>query len=100
MVNAGHEPKTESELQVGFLCAFHCKASAINALLSFLCWGFPKIRGTLFWGPYHEDPTIQGTILGSPFLGNSQLGVEDVRELGNRGISLGGLFGCAPWRQS
>ena len=20
--------------------------------------GFPKIRGTLFWGPYHKDPTI------------------------------------------
>ena len=19
---------------------------------------FPKIRGTLFWGPYHKDPTI------------------------------------------
>ena len=21
-------------------------------------WEFPKIRGTLFWGPYSEDPTI------------------------------------------
>ena len=21
-------------------------------------WGFPKIRGTLFWGPYNKDPTI------------------------------------------
>ena len=20
--------------------------------------GFPKIRGTLFWGPYNKDPTI------------------------------------------
>ena len=21
-------------------------------------WEFPKIRGTLFWGPYHKDLTI------------------------------------------
>ena len=21
-------------------------------------WEFPKIRGTLFWGPYTKDPTI------------------------------------------
>ena len=21
-------------------------------------WGFPKIRGTLIWGPYNQDPTI------------------------------------------
>ena len=29
-------------------------------------WEFPKIRGTLFWGPYNKDPTIYGTTLGSP----------------------------------
>ena len=23
-----------------------------------LIWEFPKIRGTLFGGPYHKDPTI------------------------------------------
>ena len=23
-----------------------------------LKWEFPKIRGTLFWGPYNKDPTI------------------------------------------
>ena len=23
-----------------------------------LGWEFPKIRGTLFWGPYNKDPTI------------------------------------------
>ena len=34
-------------------------------------WGFPKIGGTLFWGPYNKDPTIEGTILGSPIFGNS-----------------------------
>ena len=21
-------------------------------------WEFPKMRGTLFWGPYNKDPTI------------------------------------------
>ena len=21
-------------------------------------WGFPKIGGTLFWGPYNEDATV------------------------------------------
>ena len=24
----------------------------------FLIWEFPKIRGTLFGGPYNKDPTI------------------------------------------
>ena len=28
---------------------------------------FPKIRGTLFWGPCNNDPTTLGTILGSPY---------------------------------
>ena len=23
---------------------------------------FPKIRDTVFWGPYNKDPTILGTI--------------------------------------
>ena len=29
------------------------------------CFGFrefPKIRGSLFWGPYNKDPAIQGTM--------------------------------------
>ena len=34
-------------------------------------WEFPKIRVTLFWGPYNKDPAIPGTILGSPIFGNS-----------------------------
>ena len=21
-------------------------------------WEFPKIRGTVYWGPYNKDPTI------------------------------------------
>ena len=33
-----------------------------------------KTGATLFWGPYNKDPTIQGTILGSPIFGNSQVG--------------------------
>ena len=27
----------------------------------------------LFWGPYNKDPTIWGTILGSPIFGNPQI---------------------------
>ena len=31
-------------------------------------WEYPKIGGTLFWGPYfNKDLTISGTILGSLF---------------------------------
>ena len=37
---------------------------------------FPKIRGALFWGPYNKDPTISGTILGSPIFGNSHIGLR------------------------
>ena len=33
-------------------------------------WEFPKIRGTLFWGPHNKDPTI----LGPPIFGNCHLG--------------------------
>ena len=36
-------------------------------------WEFPKIGGTLFWGPYNKDPTIHGPKLGSPIFGNSQI---------------------------
>ena len=32
---------------------------------------FPKIRDTLFWGPYNQAPPIWGTVLGSPMFGNS-----------------------------
>ena len=33
--------------------------------LGFRIWEFPKIRGTLFWGPYNKDRPILGTTLGS-----------------------------------
>ena len=39
-------------------------------------WEFAKIRGTLFRGPYHKDPTIQGTILGSPIFGKLTYGPQ------------------------
>ena len=29
-----------------------------NRVLGYIIWEFPKIWGTLFWGPYNEDPTI------------------------------------------
>ena len=32
---------------------------------------FPKIGGTLLWGPYNKDPTIQGAVL---IVGNTPLG--------------------------
>ena len=38
-----------------------------------ITWEFPKNRGTLFWGPDIKDPTISGTILGSPIFGNSHI---------------------------
>ena len=38
-------------------------------------WEFPKIRGTLFCGPYSKDPTILGyyTRVPSPIFGNSHI---------------------------
>ena len=33
-------------------------------------WEFPNIRGTVFWGPYKKDPTIEGTV---PIFGNSHI---------------------------
>ena len=41
-----------------------------------LDWGVSENRGTLFGGPYNKDPTIWGTILGSPIFGNPHWQVE------------------------
>ena len=38
-----------------------------------LTWDFPKMGGTLFWGPYNTDPAIWGSILGSPIFGNPHI---------------------------
>ena len=35
--------------------------------------GVSENRGTLFWGPYNNDPTIEGTVLGSLIFGNSHI---------------------------
>ena len=45
-------------------------------------WEFPTIRGTLLWGPYNKDPTIQGNILA--IFGNSHFSV------GGLGVALRG----------
>ena len=36
-------------------------------------WEFPKIRGPYLGAPYNKDPTMSGTILGSPIIGNPQV---------------------------
>ena len=38
-----------------------------------LIWEFPKIGGTLFCWPFYKDPTLWGTILGSPTFGDSHI---------------------------
>ena len=35
--------------------------------------GVSENRGTLFGAPYNKDPTIDGTILGSPIFGNPHI---------------------------
>ena len=30
----------------------------LGAYYGLVFWEFPKIRGTLFWGPYNRDPNI------------------------------------------
>ena len=31
-------------------------------------WEFPKIRVTLFWGPYNKDPAIPGNYIRVPYV--------------------------------
>ena len=53
----------------------------LQAMRRFGVWGLLAVqdvgtsenRGTLFWGPSNKDPTISGTILGSPIFGNSHV---------------------------
>ena len=35
--------------------------------------GVSENRGTSFWGPYNKDPTILGSMFGSPIFGNSHM---------------------------
>ena len=42
---------------------------------------FPKDRGVpYFGGPYSKDPTISGTVLGSPIFGNSHMGLVELKD--------------------
>ena len=34
-----------------------------------IIWGFPRIRGTFFGGPYNKDYSRLGSIFGSPHFG-------------------------------
>ena len=50
-------------MQVGGLqnqtsCLESETASYTSARMALIIREFPKIRGTLFWGPYNKDPTI------------------------------------------
>ena len=48
-----------------------CSLGALWLSPSGATWEFPKLRGTLFWGPYNKDPTInKGTISGCPIFGS------------------------------
>ena len=49
---------------------------------------FPKIRVPNFGGPYNKDPTVKGTIFGSPIVGNPKGGSPGVK-LCNDGIFKG-----------
>ena len=41
-----------------WLLQYGCKNRGFQGLELGGCkWEFPKIRGTLFWGPYNKDPT-------------------------------------------
>ena len=44
--------------------------------------GFPKIRGTIFGGPYKKDYSILGSTLGSPYLGKLPNGLQQHESLG------------------
>ena len=58
-----------------------------------MIWEFPKLGVPyLIWGPYNKDPTIYGTILGSPNFGTAHLvAVVGPQGLGFRGLRFTGL---------
>ena len=45
----------------------------LHGLIRGSIWVYPKIRATLFWGPYNKDPTTKGTKFGFPIFGNSHM---------------------------
>ena len=64
----------------------------VSGVLPRFSWEFPKIRGTLFRGPYNKDPTIEGTILGSPIFGNSH--ITKAANKSNLGSNAYGVCSC------
>ena len=58
-------------------------------------WKFPKIRATM-GGPYNEDSSILGFLLGSPYFVNYHMGVSQKRGL--LGILRIGLVQCCYYR--
>ena len=48
---------------IGTDLTFGGRPSRPKGSKSYIIWGFPKIRGTLCWGPYNKDPTTSGTIM-------------------------------------
>ena len=60
--------------------------------------GVSEISGYLFWGPYAKDPTIRGTIPGSPMFGNSHFSVYDQtsRRQEGGGLGVGSVRNSAP----
>ena len=54
--------------------------------------GVSENRGTLFGGPYNKDPTIYGTILGSPIFGNSHIKVHSALPIGPKVAPFGGSY--------
>ena len=59
-------------------------------------WEFPKIRGTLLWGPYNKDPTIWGAILGSPIFGTPPYISRSLQQLWGQATASRAKQHC-PW---
>ena len=61
--------------------------------------GVSNSKGYLFWGPYNKDPTISGTLLGSPVFGNPHIGGCTVEKNARRCRRNASLLNCPPERQ-
>ena len=46
---------------------------AISGPYATYIWEFPKIRGTLFWGPFSQDPTILGYYIRVPYFSETSI---------------------------
>ena len=85
--NAFVKSSQRRRVGVGQLLYVKVLTSRSNTMHAIVRWEFPKIRGTVLWGPYDKDPT---TILrGSPIFRNSQI-VGHSRSRGKRRL-LGGF---------